>query len=808
MIKIDDSYLENEIRDGFYIPSMTKRTWAMELTVLDLIDSICSKHNITYFADWGTYLGAIRHKGFVPWDDDLDICMHRNELNKFLAVAKEELPEGYSVMSFHNNDYSWKFIYNIVPNDHMCFTPEYLKSHYSFPYIVAIDIFIIDNISDDDSIEQSRNEQVKRLLNEADKISLSEHSEPDKLNKMRALYDEAEKLLQLENEHDTKRVVQKVPWGVYHNRTYDKSDFMNAVRVPFEMTSVPVPLCFNKILSSKYGNFMNIVFGGGGHNYPYYIGQKKALKENFDYPATYKFTKSDLLNSEKDYSASLKVIAVDMKEYLSDSVDIIREILLNKCGDLSYEDIITYLSELQNNIVSFGTLTESVKGDNCRTVKLLEQYLEVIYEAAKCVQEPYEKINYKGTTGNECSEIIKEADGSASVNDIGINKANYNKYDYLDNDGNADRILNELEDKFASIIEAIDSEIVNRRSVLFLPVKAKHFSSMRAIYKMEKSTPDTDVYVMPLPYYYKEYDGSFKDELHIETEEFMNAGIAVTDYNQFDLSLLCPERIYINSPYDEYNMAVSVDTRFYARNVKKYTEKLIYIPYFKLMEFDRANYPCWFNMQYYCTVPGVVMADKVYVQSENTRKMYIDKLNEWVGDDEYSEIWEQKLIVYDENYFLYKKEETISDTDTVSYEYNISKSEEFSEGKPREAQNKKSIVWFVSAGSLAEFGDKYIEKAYRNIDVFASSKDKIKVMLTSEPFIDEMIKAYSEDLYKKWTGFIDEFNRIGIGEVVNQDDRTSDEALRKADAYYGDPSYICKDFIMLKKPVMLMNVEV
>ena len=784
MIKIDDSYLEDEIRDGFYIPSMTKRTWAMELTVLDLIDSICSKHNITYFADWGTYLGAIRHKGFVPWDDDLDICMHRNELNKFLAVAKEELPEGYSVMSFHNNDYSWKFIYNIVPNDHMCFTPEYLKSHYSFPYIVAIDIFIIDNISDDDSIEQSRNEQVKRLLNEADKISLSEQSEPDKLNKMRALYDEAEKLLQLENENDTKRVVQKVPWGVYHNRTYDKSDFINAVRVPFEMTSVPVPLCFNKILSSKYGNFMNIVFGGGGHNYPYYIGQKKALKEDFDYPATYKFSESDLLSNEKDYSASLKVIAAEIKEYLADSVEIIHEILLNKDSGLSYEDIITYLSELQNNIVSFGTLTESIKGEDCNTVKFLEQYLEVIYEAAKCVQEPYEKINYKGTTGNECSEIIKEADGSASVNDIGINKANYNKYDYLDNDGNADRILNELEDKFASIIEAIDSEIVNRRSVLFLPVKAKHFSSMRAIYKMEKSTPDTDVYVMPLPYYYKEYDGSFKDEMHIDTEELIKANISVTDYSRFDLSLLCPEKIYINSAYDEYNMAVSVDTRFYARNVKKYTEKLIYIPYFKLMEFDRANYPCWYNMQYYCTVPGVVMADKVYVQSENTRKAYIDKLNEWVGDEKYTDIWEQKIDVYNES------------------------CEKHSEDELRDAGSKKTIVWFVSAGSLAEFGDRYIEKAYRNLDVFALSKDKLKVLLISEPFLDEMIKTYSDELYKKWTGFIDEFNRSGIGEVVSQVEEKSVEALLKANAYYGDPSSICKDFILMKKPVMLQNVEV
>ena len=712
----------------------------MELTVLDLIDSICQKHNITYFGDWGTYLGAIRHKGFVPWDDDLDICMHRNEFNKFLAVAKEELPEGYSIMSFHNNDYSWKFIYNIVPNDHMCFTPEYLKSHYSFPYIVAIDIFIIDNISDDDSIEQSRNEQVKRLLNEADKISLSEQTESVKFNKMRALYDEAEKLLQRENEHDTERVVQKVPWGVYHNRTYDKSDFINAVRVPFEMTSVPVPLCFNKILSSKYGNFMNIVFGGGGHNYPYYIGQKKALKEDFDYPATYKFSESDLLSNEKDYSASLKVIAAEMKEYLADSVEIIHEILLNKDSGLSYEDIITYLSELQNNIVSFGTLTESIKGEDCKTVKLLEQYLEMIYKVAKYVQK-FDENKYA-----ECDEEVK--------------------------------------DKFASISEAIDSEIVNRRSVLFLPVKAKHFSSMRMAYEMEAATPDTDVYVMPLPYYYKEYDGSFKDEIHIDTEEFIKANIPVTDYSRFDLSLLCPEKIYINSAYDEYNMAVSVDTRFYARIVKKYTAKLIYIPYFKLMEFDRANYPCWYNMQYYCTVPGVVMADKVYVQSENTRKAYIDKLNEWVGDEKYTEIWEQKIDVYDES------------------------CEEHSEDELRDVGSKKTIVWFVSSGSLAEFGDRYIEKAYRNLDVFALSRDKLKVLLISEPFLDEMIKTYSDELYKKWTGFIDEFNRSGIGEVVSQVEEKSVEALLKANAYYGDPSYICKDFILMKKPVMLQNVEV
>ena len=114
----------------------------------------------------------------------------------------------------------------------------------------------------------------------------------------------------------------------------------------------------------------------------------------------------------------------------------------------------------------------------------------------------------------------------------------------------------------------------------------------------------------------------------------------------------------------------------------------------------------------------------------------------------------------------------------------------------------------MSAGSLAEFGDRYIEKAYRNLDVFALSKDKLKVLLISEPFLDEMIKTYSDELYKKWTGFIDEFNRSGIGEVVSQVEDQSVEALLKAHAYYGDPSSICKDFILMKKPVMLQNVEV
>ena len=84
---VPDNFLEGEIRNSFYVESMMKKVWAAQLEVLHEIDRICKKHNITYFADWGTLLGAVRHKGFIPWDDDMDITMKRQDYIKF-ARAK------------------------------------------------------------------------------------------------------------------------------------------------------------------------------------------------------------------------------------------------------------------------------------------------------------------------------------------------------------------------------------------------------------------------------------------------------------------------------------------------------------------------------------------------------------------------------------------------------------------------------------------------------------------------------------------------------------------------------------------------
>ena len=86
------NYFQGEIRDDFYTEPMMKCAWAAEIEVLEVVAEICNRHNIQYFADYGTLLGAVRHKGFIPWDDDIENSMFRSEYERFLKIAPAELP--------------------------------------------------------------------------------------------------------------------------------------------------------------------------------------------------------------------------------------------------------------------------------------------------------------------------------------------------------------------------------------------------------------------------------------------------------------------------------------------------------------------------------------------------------------------------------------------------------------------------------------------------------------------------------------------------------------------------------------------
>ena len=70
-----------------------------ELEILQAIDAVCRRHDIPYWLDSGTLLGAVRHGGFIPWDDDVDICMPLSEIPRFIEKAQKELPKDFFVQT-------------------------------------------------------------------------------------------------------------------------------------------------------------------------------------------------------------------------------------------------------------------------------------------------------------------------------------------------------------------------------------------------------------------------------------------------------------------------------------------------------------------------------------------------------------------------------------------------------------------------------------------------------------------------------------------------------------------------------------
>jgi lipopolysaccharide cholinephosphotransferase len=102
MLSFPDSFWEGETRNDFFVPAPMKRAWAIQMTMLDKTLEIAKKHNIKIWLDYGSLLGCIRHQGYIPWDDDIDACVLRDDYMKLLFILKDELPDYCDVFSFYN----------------------------------------------------------------------------------------------------------------------------------------------------------------------------------------------------------------------------------------------------------------------------------------------------------------------------------------------------------------------------------------------------------------------------------------------------------------------------------------------------------------------------------------------------------------------------------------------------------------------------------------------------------------------------------------------------------------------------------
>lgn len=301
-MNFDETYFRGEEREGFYIKPMMKRAWAAQLEILMQINDICDRHNIEYFASSGTLLGAIRHGGYIPWDDDLDIEMKRVDYERFLKIAAKELPQGY-VVATPGNDSGWNEPFSRVFNtSEIPLKGERIKQFHGFPWRAGIDIFPIDYLP----VDQADEEVMFALFRAAYMLAFDwnkdEMSEEEKIQSVRELEECCNMKLSQDKPYRQQLWmladrIGAMYWDTHAEATeatmvymaakdlnfrFPVSCYKDAKRVPFENTTIPVPGGYEQILTVLYGeDYMTPKRDGAAHEYPFYKKQQKMLLEHY-----------------------------------------------------------------------------------------------------------------------------------------------------------------------------------------------------------------------------------------------------------------------------------------------------------------------------------------------------------------------------------------------------------------------------------------------------------------------------------------------------------------------------------------------
>lgn len=783
-------FFRDEVRNGFYIPTAIKQAWASCLDVLKEVDRICTKYGIRYFADWGSFLGAVRHGGFVPWDDDLDICMLRDDYTRFRKVADKELPKHFAIHDYERKEDHWLFLSRVVSNASICFDEEYMTQHYNFPWLATVDIFVKDYLYKDEIKEKERDKDVMFLITLADgiregtfekttilyhlqRIKEKYHTSLPDIGRTRdlcvALYRLAEKEMSKVKPEEAEMVGQIFPWILKGGKGQPKSYYEKIIRLPFEDTTIPVPACYNTVLASRYGNYNEIHKVWDGHMYPFFEGQRADLEKINGAPLPDRVFDSKLLEKPKvDRSNSLKVIAGECLQELQKLYYDIRNSM--NSDDEYIEEMLTTSQQLA---IDLGTLVEQVKGEDRECTKFvvstLESYCEAIFQC-------FQSLSGFGAGSN--SDHSRYAISAGSL--YGENSENQSEKDKKPENYIYMYSLEQLSESLDKVCNVVETHIINRNEVLFLTIGSKEWKGFENTYQYHLSQEkECDIYVVPLPLLTKDPLGqvAISEELikeGLSIEQYPD-DIAYTDWQSYDVSQHCPDIIYIQNPYDAENPYLTVPPQYYASNIRKYTEKLVFIPFKDTSEFTEKDGPDIYNLKHYAAAPGVICSDIAIVQSENINQHYIDALTRFAGEDTRI-IWEQKIVT---NGFP---------------------------NKEREGKNElKRIIYCIGANELSEHGDVLIESVRNRLETFRENSQKVKTTITFYPDNRQKWEEIDQSLTNTLFDMIDKGLEKGSFERVTLIPKEADDLVLNFDAYYGDPSPLVPAFMIQKKNVMIAN---
>lgn len=409
------------------------------------------------------------------------------------------------------------------------------------------------------------------------------------------------------------------------------------------------------------------------------------------------------------------------------------------------------LEQCQAHAVCLGELIEALEGKGTVTVSLLEEYCELVYEIYRNLQ--------------------------------------------LVSDGSGDRVYNLLAQKTVQIEKSIRNDLHVQKEAVFLPYKASMWDSLESIWKAADEDPDCDAYVIPIPYYDKNPDGS-PGRMHYEGDQYPDE-VPVTDYQSYDFAGRHPDLIFIHNPYDDCNSVTSVLPFFYSANLKRFTEKLIYVPYFVLDEIDPDHEQEVEQIAHLCILPGVIHAHQVVVQSENMRKAYIKALTGEFGARS-QKYWEHKILGLGS-----------PKTDRVlAAKKNKQKlPEEWKKiiRKP-DGSRKMTILYNTGITALLQHEEKMLEKMADVFQFFRGNQEEVALLWRPHPLIQATIESLRPQLWEAYQKLVEWYRSEGWG--IYDDTADVDRAIAVSDAYYGDWSSLVTLCRSVGMPVMIQDVSI
>lgn len=411
----------------------------------------------------------------------------------------------------------------------------------------------------------------------------------------------------------------------------------------------------------------------------------------------------------------------------------------------------------QEAAVDLGSYLETLDMDYVPMVRILEDYCEHIYRLSTNIQDE-----------SQCKKLSKK-----------------------------------IRKQLIQLQNAITYDMPpDKKEVVFLPYKAAMWDSLESVWQAAQKDENCDAYVIPIPYYDKNPDGSLGG-MHYEADQYP-CYVPITGYDNYDFEKRRPDMIYIHNAYDNWNLVTSVHPKFFSSNLKKYTEKLIYIPYFVLDEVEPDQEQAIENMKHFCFMPGIINADKVVVQSEDMKKIYVNeylkaaKEHGLQGKHLDRTYLEQKILglgspKYDRVCATKKEELNIPQ----EWLHVIEKAD---------GSWKKIILYNTGIAALLTHNEKWVGKIENVLKIFEENQDEIALLWRPHPLIESTMKSMRPEVLQKYMMLKQQYIAKGWG--IYDETADVDRAVVLSDAYYGDGSSVVQLYRQTGKPIMIQNVEI